>query len=90
MTFMLPSPTKPDSNWLCVHPWSPEKGRALDLAFSAVSCICSEQVACMLLNTQISFMTQDNFLSHSDGTVSESKGYKVNCQKIQIIKNISS
>lgn len=90
MKFMLPSPTKPDSNWLCVHPWSPEKVRALDLAFSGVSYICSELGTCMLIDIQISFTTQDNFLSHSGGTVSESKGYKVNCQKIQIIKNISS
>jgi len=43
----------------------------------------------MHLVTQNSQMTQDNFLSHGGKTLSEPKGYEVNCRKTQIIKNIS-
>lgn len=57
MQYMLPSPTEPGGNWLCGHTWSTEKARTLDLAFSAVSCICYGLGTRMWLVTQISEMT---------------------------------
>lgn len=89
MQLMLPSPKDPGGDWFCVHTWSPEEAKTLDLAFSAASCIYYGLGTHMWPVTQISQMTQDNFLSHSGKTLSEPKGYEVNCRKPQMIKYIS-
>lgn len=85
--------TKPHRAWWYtgyVCTLGPQKKlRALGLAFSAVSCICYRLGTHMWLVTQIGQMTPDNRLSHSSKSLSEPKGYKFNCRKTQMIKNIS-